>query len=306
MGSLPASRTVSNSVTAPAREVGWGPRTFLYTAVAVILVTAAMRAAVCWRNDTWVDHPAGVIIAMAADLRDGIFYRPLYGPEGYGGTRYFPLYFALHAVLLKLGLPVLPSAYLVAGLAVLALLAGASYLLTGLGVEPWLAACASGTIMAAASAQMALTNPHGDGLASALNVCGLAVVVRPRLDHRHILLASMLFTLAWSSKVNMVFGIAAAVIWLLAKGARRAAWELAGETAIGYLLVAAVMLVASHGEVWEVFRSCASGGANPKLFKFAAWHAWAIANRADRGLLPFFSSPSLLSRPRQLPGPQNS
>ena len=247
-----------------------------------------MRAAVCWRNDTWVDHPAGVIIAMAADLRDGIFYRPLYGPEGYGGTRYFPLYFALHAALLKLGFPVLPSAYFISGAAVLALLAGAYYMLVELGVAPWLAGCASGTIMAAASAQMALTIPHADGLASALNVCGLAAIVRPKLDHRHVVLASVLFTLAWSTKVNIVFGVAAALIWLLARGARRTAWELVAETAFGYLLVATVMMIASHGQVWDVFKACAFGGAKAGLLKLSAWHAWAIAKRADPGLILFF------------------
>src|SRR5271169_979429 len=288
MATSSASGAAPNSVTAPASRVGRGPRIFLYAAVALILLTTVLRAAVCWRNDTWIDHPSGVIIAMAADLKDGIFYRPLYGPEGYGGTRYFPLYFVLQAALLKLGFPVLPSAYLVSAAAVLVLLVAAFYLLRRLGAEPWLAACASGTIMAAASAQMAVTNPHGDGLASALNLCGLAVVVRPKLDHRHVLLASLLFTLAWSAKLNMVFGVAAAVIWLLAIGARRTAWALAAGTGLGCLLVAAVMMIASHGQVWEVFKACAFGGTRRKLMLLSAWHVWAIANRADRGLVLFF------------------
>jgi hypothetical protein len=295
---------VPNSLTAPASQVGRGPRIFLYAAVALILLTTVMRAAVCWRNDTWVDHPSGVIIAMAADLRDGIFYRPLYGPEGYGGTRYFPLYFVLHAALLKLGLPVLPSAYLVSAAAVLVLLVGAFYLLQGLGAEPWLAACAAATILAASSTQMALTNPHGDGLASALNICGLAIVVRPKLNHRLVLLAAILFTLAWSAKLNMVFGVAAAAIWLLAKGARRTAWELAVETGLGCLLVAAVMMIASHGHVWEVFKACAMGGTNPRLMKWAAGHVWAIANRADRGMVLFFYLALLAFVAEALAGPR--
>jgi hypothetical protein len=281
------SLTALNSLTATSK-VKRGPWFFLYAAVALILLTTVMRAAVCWRNDTWVDHPSGVLIAMAADLKDGIFYRPLYGPEGYGGTRYFPLYFVLQAALLKLGMPVLPSAYLVSGVAVLLLLVGAFYLLRGLSAEPWLAACGSATILAAVSAQMAVTNPHGDGLASALSVCGLAVIVRPRLNHRLVLLAAILFTLAWSAKLNMVFGVAAAVIWLLARGERRSAWELAVETALGCLLVAAVMMIASHGHAWEIFKACASGGTSLRLMRRSAKHVWAIANRADRGLVLFF------------------
>jgi len=288
MATASSSAAGTRPLTATSAAVGRAPRIFLYAAVALILLTTVMRAAVCWRNDTWVEHPSGVLIAMAADLKDGIFYRPLYGPEGYGGTRYFPLYFVLQAGLLELGMPVLPSAYLVSGAAVLLLLVGALYLLRRLGAELWLAACGSATILAAVSAQMAVTNPHGDGLASALSVCGLAVVVRPNLSHRLVLVAAVLFALAWSAKLNMVFGVAAAVIWLLARGERRTAWELAGETALGCLLVAAVMMIASHGRVWEIFRACASGGTSLRLMRRSAKHVWAIANRADRGLVLFF------------------
>ena len=230
---------------------------------------------------------------MAADLRDGVFYRPLFGPDGYGGTRYFPLYFVLHALLLKLGLPVLASAYLLSATAVLFLLLGVFFLLRGLGAEPWLAACSSGAVLAASSAQMALTNPHGDGLASALNVCGLAVIVRPKLNHRHIMLASILFTLAWSAKLNMVFGVAAAVIWLLAKGSRRLALELAAETGVGCLLAAGAMVLASQGRILEVFKACVFGGTNRTLMMLGPLHVWLIASRADRGLLLFFSWPCL-------------
>jgi hypothetical protein len=134
---------------------------------------------------------------------------------------------------------------------------------------------------------MALTNPHGDGLASALNVCGLAVIVRPKLDHRHIALASLLFTLAWSAKLNMVFGIAAAFIWLLAKGSRRMALALAAETAAGRLLVAGAMVIASQGRIVEVFKACIFGGANRNLMMLGPLHVWLIASRADRGLLLF-------------------
>jgi hypothetical protein len=261
---------------------------FLSAAVGLIVLIAVIRTAVCWANDTWVDHPTGVIIAMAADLKDGMFYRPLFGPAGYGGTRYFPLYFSLHAVLLKLGLPVLPSAYLISGVAVLLLLLGTFRLLRRLGTERWLAVCSAGAILAAASAQMALTNPHGDGLASALNVCALAVLVRPKLGHRQVVLASILFTLAWSAKANVVFGFVAAFVWLLACGARRTAGELAAMTGCGCVLVAGVMMVASQGRVWEVFKACASGGANHTIVMLAPIHVWRIASHSDRGLTLFF------------------
>lgn len=280
---------LSAPASPPTSEVPRTPRVLLYAAVGLISLITVVRASVCWKNDSWVEHPSGVIIAMAADLKDGVFYRPLLGPDGYGGTRYFPLYFVLHAFLLKLGIPVLPAAYLLSAAAVSLLLVGVFHLLRGLGVERWLAACSSVTVLAASSAQMALTNPHGDGLASALNVCGLAVIVQPRLSHRQIVLASILFTFAWSAKLNMVFGVAAAFIWLLAKGSRRMAWELAAETCGGCLLVAGMMVVASQGRILEVFKACVFGGTNRTLMMLAPLHVWLIASRADRGLLLFFS-----------------
>src|SRR5271166_4729159 len=116
------SRAEVSSLSRPTSELPRDPRVFLYAAVGLIILIAALRASVCWANDAWVDHPAGVIIAMAADLRDGVFYRPLLGPEGYGGTRYFPLYFVVHALMMKLGVPVLLGAYLLSATAVVALL----------------------------------------------------------------------------------------------------------------------------------------------------------------------------------------
>ena len=66
------------------------PRGLLIAAVALIVFLTAVRAWVSWSNDAWINHPAGTVIAMAADLKAGVFYRPLYDNVGYGGTRYFP------------------------------------------------------------------------------------------------------------------------------------------------------------------------------------------------------------------------
>ncbi len=211
-------------------RVGTGPRALLMASVVLIVMIAAGRAWYCWTTDAWVNHPAGVLIAMAADLKHGVFYRPLFGPDGYGGTRYFPLYFVLQAGLMKLGIPVLLSAYLLSAAAMLSLLTGVFYLLRGLRVEPWLAACAAAAVLAVISAQSSLVSPHADGLASSLNVWGLAVSVRPRLSHARVLLAALLFTLAWATKVTSIFGFAAVFVWLISTGVRTTAWELAAET----------------------------------------------------------------------------
>lgn len=256
-------------------------RLLLIGAVALILLITAARAGVSWHNDAWINHPAGTLIAMAADLKVGIFYRPLYGNVGYGGTRYFPLYVVFQAALLKLGLPLLLSAYLLSAAALLSLIVGLFFLLRALGVEPWLAACSAGALLAANCAQYSLFSPHADGLAAALNVWGLAVIARANPTRGKIAAASLLFTLAWSAKVTTVFGLAAAFAWLLGTGLPQLAWALAIETICGYVAAAAILHLATHGRFWTIFAACASGGTNLLAALAGPWHMLTTAERFD-------------------------
>jgi hypothetical protein len=282
------SAAQSVSMAAPVTEgTGRGPRLALSAAVAVILLIAMVRAGYCWATDAWVNHPAGALIAMAADLEYGLFYRPLLGPVGYGGTRYFPLYFVLHAMLMKLGVPVLLGAYLLSAAAMLVLLTGVFYLLRGLEVEPWLAACSAAAILAVISGQQSLVSPHADGLASALNVWGMALIVRAQPSHRKVLLAAVLFTLAWSAKVTSVFGFAAVFVWLMSTGLRATAWQLAGESCLGYLLVGNALVAGTQGRFVHIFRACASGGAGLLAFLAGPWKLLVRIAHLDPALLLF-------------------
>lgn len=284
--------TATHSVRLPApviERVGRGPRVALFATVTVIILIAIVRASYCWATDAWVNHPAGALIAMAADLKHGLFYRPLFGPVGYGGTRYFPLYFVLHALLMKLGVAVLLGAYLLSAAAMVSLLAGVFYLLRGLGVESWLAACSAAAILAVISGQSSLMSPHADGLASSLNVWGLAVSVRPKLSHGKILLAALLFALAWSAKVTSVFGFAAVFVWLMSSGLRTTTWELAGETCLGYLIIGNTLVAASRGRFFEIFKACTSGGAGLLGFATGPWKLLVQIARLDPALLLFIA-----------------
>lgn len=267
---------------------------FLIATVAAIVLIAVMRAWVCWRTDRYVDHAAGAWVALAADLKDGVFYRPLFGPNGYGGTRYSPFYFVLYAGLLKLGVPLLLSGYLLSAAAISLLLVGTFCLVRKLGAEPWLAACSAGTVLAAYSVQLSLLTTRADGLASALNVCGVAVSCDRRPSHARIVLASLLFTLAWSTKLTTLFGFAATFLWLYFSGHVRRAWELAAETAGGCLAVAATAFFLSQGRILKIFAACASGGANLIRTAVGPFHMLHIAGQEDPGLLLFFFSALLV------------
>ncbi|HMD97580.1 MAG TPA: hypothetical protein VKM93_09665 [Terriglobia bacterium] len=276
-----------NSVPAPLGYVRPGLQAFLVVAVALIILIAALRVRTCWNNDRYVEHTAGEWIALASDLKDGAFYRPLFGPSGYGGTRYFPLYFVLEAGLLELGVPVRLSGYLLSAAATVLLVAGAFSLMRRLGVERWLAACSAGAALAAAAVQWSLLSPHADGLACALNVWGLTVIARPRPNHRNVLLASILFSLAWSAKLTTVFGAGAAFLWLVLAGFSGMAWVLAVETACGWLAVLGTMAIASHGRILGILKACSSGGTSLALILSGPWHLLTLTVQEDPGLLLF-------------------
>ena len=253
-------------------------RLCLTFAAGLAVIRAAVHVHRYWISDLGIDHPAGVMIAMALDLTHGVFYRPLFGPVGYGGTRYFPLYFVLHALLVKLGVPILLGAYLLSGLSVLLLIGGVFCLLVRIGVGRWLSAAVAGTVLASVSAQSAIIGPHPDGFASALNIWALTIIAGGTLNARRITVAAMLLTLAWSAKLTMCFGLVLAVVWLVSKGLRREALRLAVETILGYLIVVVLMVVFSSGRVIEIFRKCALGGANWKRVLegplFMVWNAF--------------------------------
>src|SRR6266542_1538008 len=72
-------------------------RAALAAAAAFSLVTAA-RLPAAWASGNALNHVSGVWMALADDLARGTLYRPIHAPDGaFGGTRYFPLAFALHA-----------------------------------------------------------------------------------------------------------------------------------------------------------------------------------------------------------------
>jgi hypothetical protein len=199
-------------------------------------------------------------MTLAADFRDGLFYRPLLGATGYGGTRYFPLHFVLHGFLMKLGAPADTAGYALAVVSTAALLVGGYLLLRALGVQPMIATAASILILAVASTQLALVSPRGDALPAALGVWGLAVGLRSVERPGRIWIAALLFTLAFAAKFTSVFCMAALTATFAVQRRWRFALELLGATLAGYGLVLSGTHALSGGRALENFRSCAAGG----------------------------------------------
>jgi hypothetical protein len=204
-------------------------------------------------------------MTMAVDFANGVFYRPILDPAlGYGGTRYFPLHFVIHGCLIKLGLGPVAAGHTIGIAAMAGLIVGTYLLLRNLGVSRGLAVPSATLVLASTSAQLALSGIRGDSLPAALCVLGLAACAtqKPR-----IVLAAVLFTLAFAAKITAVYGAAAAVLSLALAGRRRESALLAALATTGIVMVLATMHVASEGRVFEVFRACLFGGGS--LMNFA-------------------------------------
>ena len=56
----------------------------LAAAAVVVIVLTVLRAGVFWQNEAFLDDASGNWTALAKDLTEGVFYRPLQSAAGYG------------------------------------------------------------------------------------------------------------------------------------------------------------------------------------------------------------------------------
>ena len=193
---------------------------FASVATAVLLLP---RVYLNFKNQYFLTHVEGVWLACAYDFMHGVFYRPLFGPLGYGGTRYFPLYFVLTGWLSKPLGSLETAGIALSGVCVVLTLIAVFVLLRRMNVSTVLSVAAVTAILSVASTQQALLGAKGDSLAAAANLWGVVVCTGSNFRRRAIYIGAALFTLAFATKLTTVFGVAAVfVAWLLAKRVKEA------------------------------------------------------------------------------------
>jgi hypothetical protein len=207
---------------------------------------------------------SGTWIALGVDLRHGIFYRPLIGEAGFGGTRYFPFWIILHAGLMRVGLSPLEAGHLISIAAFLAWIAGAYRLMQELSFPPALARALSLLTLCTSAGILALTTVRGDLLPAALNLWGVVYSVRAFRaggSAAAIAIAACFFSLAIFAKVSAGYGVVAMAAALALNGRPKRAGALAAATVgcAAILLLAANL--ASAGRMLEIMRACATAGA---------------------------------------------
>src|SRR5437762_13098724 len=77
-------------------------RRLLWTGCVVGLLSSVALMMWYWPGALPQDSSSGVWAALAQDFAKGVFYRPTYSAFGFGGTRYMPLFFVVHGVLIRL------------------------------------------------------------------------------------------------------------------------------------------------------------------------------------------------------------
>jgi hypothetical protein len=239
---------------------------------ALLATVTAVRLPAAWSSGNALNHVSGAWMTLADDLAHGTFYRPLGDGLTTGGTRFFPLAFALHAGLLRLGGPLLGSGYALSLAAALLLVLALSACLRAAGLGRGAAAGLAVLALAGLAGQHALTAVRGDLLAVALQATGLAAVLaaRPAAEggapappRRALSAGALLLGLAFAAKPTALTAAAAAAVFLAVVGRPRRALALAaGVIALGVAVVLATEAL-SGGRFLVLLRACAAGGAGP-------------------------------------------
>jgi hypothetical protein len=224
-------------------------------ALPAITIARVVRA---WPREAHLGYAEGIWLGLANDAARLVLYRPLEGPLGYGGTRYFPLFFLLHAGLIRVGFDPIMAGYLLAASSVVLLLVAVFIFLRMAGSSLLLCAAAAAVALSCEPVQMAALTIRGDGLPAALTLLGLACCL-PGSPRRA---APFFFTLAFAAKPTSVYGVIAAVAALIATGQRSDAWRISWQSLAGVLMVLMLMMIGSHGRAIGVFAASATGGGD--------------------------------------------
>jgi hypothetical protein len=223
-----------------------------------LALAIALRLPAAWESGNALNHVSGTWMTLADDLARGTLYRPIHAPGAWGGTRYFPLAFAVQAGLVRMGATHVAAAYATSLASGILLAVGVALLLRCAGAGR--AAALAPLALAGFAGQHALSAGRGDLLPVALSALALAAIAR-RTRPGGIALAALLLTLAFAAKPTALTATGAAVLFLALRGRRRAALALAALVCAGALAAVAATDALSDGRFADGLRALAIAGA---------------------------------------------
>lgn len=261
-------------------------RTLTLAVVVAVLAVTAGRATKSWPRDAHLGYAEGIWLGLAVDASHGVLYRPLEGPDGIGGSRYFPLFYLAIAAGIAAGIAPITAGYVVATLSVGLLVAGIFLFLRRLGADVILASLAAVVVLACQPTQMAVLATRGDALAAGLALFGLAFSVAGSRGW----VAPVFFALAFATKPTSLYAPAAAIVTLALNDRRAEARTLALRTLAGIALLVGVFLLASGGRMLTVLMASSSGGTGWATILAAPYSAARILRRVPESALLVFSA----------------
>jgi hypothetical protein len=237
-------------------------RSALVAAALGVLAAYAVLAAVHVGDRYRINFCSSAYASLAAYVNEGVFYPELYDGARYGGTRYMPLEFALHA-----GLARLTGEYLVSG----KLLA---YVLTlAMALQLWCIArsfrCPRSVALASMSlifltqcGFLAFTTIRGDLLPVVCQLAALLLIHRD-VTHAKAALAAILCAGAFLAKFSAVWAVLAIGVYLLVRH-RRCLPAFLGVAAVSVGLALLVCHWLSSGRMQANFAALSVSGVTAK------------------------------------------
>src|SRR5216684_1647706 len=153
-----------------------GSRTVLSIVLSTVVLTALAGAARLmlwfWPGSFFVGIKSNIWTALAWNFAHGEFYRPALGPAGYGGTRWMPLFFVTHGLLIRAHLDPIHAGVLLMQTSVVAAALALFVALRAGGVPSRLALPLAGTVWATVLYQQSTGELNADFLAAPFGIWG--------------------------------------------------------------------------------------------------------------------------------------
>ena len=286
---IPAAMPVPGRSDEPVPPADRGPPTWLAVssvAIGALILASWIFLAVAHADDRYrLDHVSGARIALARSAQEGVLYPELFDGERYGGTRFMPLPFVVHALVAGITDEYLLSGKLLAYAATLGLLATMVVALRRVRCPTPLQILLPALVLTTPTALSASMSLRADVLPLVLQL--LAVVLVTGGERTSVVIvAGVLAALALFTKTTALWAPLAIVVWLLFRGRGRLGWFIASYVGSSVALLVA-FIVASDGRIIENVLGLAASGVDAGSIVLAPYRlihllvsdatpAWAI------------------------------
>jgi hypothetical protein len=265
-----STHTPPSPVQQRSVPVEWDARVVRWLGLVVVALAAVVLAswaliAVAHINDTYaINHVSGAWLALARYVNEGVLYPPLYNGSSFGGTRFMPLEFVMHAGVARITGEYLVSGKLLAYLSGVGLYALVFFVVRSLSRSTALALGLVAAVVVTQTGLQAVTGVRGDALPAALQLAAVAWVARGARGSAAG--AGVLCAIAFACKLSTLWAPVAIVLWLAFRDRRQLLFFLLSFAVVGGALLA-IFQLASDGRMSENILHLGTSGVH----QVSAW-----------------------------------